>query len=47
VLIGSGAAIVVTSLIVLIADPGNVERPDAVRAGVAVSPTSFNVVVKW
>jgi tetratricopeptide (TPR) repeat protein len=47
VLIGSGAAIVVTSLIVLIADPGNVERPDAVRAGVAVSPSSFQVVLRW
>jgi tetratricopeptide (TPR) repeat protein len=47
VLIGSGALIVVTSLIVLVADPGNVERPNAMRAGIAVSPTSFKVVLQW
>lgn len=47
VLIGSGAAVVVTSLIILIADPGNVERPTQNRASVAVTPTSFQVVVKW
>jgi tetratricopeptide (TPR) repeat protein len=47
VLVGSGAAIIATSLIVLVADPGNVERPNAVRASLAVSPTSFKVVVQW
>jgi tetratricopeptide (TPR) repeat protein len=47
VLIGAGAAVVVTSVIILIADPGNVERPTQSRASVAVTPTSFQVVVKW
>jgi tetratricopeptide (TPR) repeat protein len=47
VLIGSGAAVVLASLLVIIIDPGNVERPTAARASVAVSPSSFNVVVQW
>jgi hypothetical protein len=46
VLIGGGGAIFLTSLIILIADPGNVEKPNA-RASVSVSPTSFKVVVRW
>jgi len=45
VLIGSGGTIVLASLIVFIADPGNVERPS--RAGVAVTHNSVHLVVRW
>jgi tetratricopeptide (TPR) repeat protein len=45
VLVGSGGLIVVASLIVFIADPGNVERPS--RAGVAITPSSVNFMVRW
>ena len=46
-LIGGGSVIVLTSLILLIADPGNVERPADARASISISPTSFKVVVRW
>jgi hypothetical protein len=45
VLVGSGGLVVVASLIVFIADPGNVERPS--RAGVAITHNSVNLVVRW
>jgi tetratricopeptide (TPR) repeat protein len=45
VLVGSGGAVVLVSLIVFIADPGNVERPS--KASVAVSRNSVNLVVRW
>ena len=45
--VASGGAIVAASLLVFILDPGNVERPNAARASVSVSPTSFQVVVQW
>jgi len=47
VLIGSGAAIVLTSVIVFAIDPGNLERPEAPRVSLGVSPTSLKVVVQW
>jgi tetratricopeptide (TPR) repeat protein len=47
VLIGGGGAIFLTSLIVMIVDPGNVEKPSAAGASLSVSPTSFKVVVRW
>ena len=45
VLVGSGGAVVLVSLIVFIADPGNVERPS--RAGVAITHNSVNLTVRW
>ncbi|HEY5947877.1 MAG TPA: hypothetical protein VIV40_20395 [Kofleriaceae bacterium] len=45
VLIGSGGAVVIASLIVMIADPGNVEPPS--RIAVAVTHNSVNLVVRW
>jgi hypothetical protein len=47
VLIGSGAAIVVASLLVFVIDPGNLERPSEPRAAVRVSPSSVEVVLRW
>ena len=45
VLIGSGGAVVIASLIVFAIDPGNVERPDRVSA--TVTRNSINLVVRW
>jgi hypothetical protein len=45
VLIASGAAVVLTSAIVFILDPGNVERPSSPR--VSISPTSVSVGFAW
>jgi len=45
VLIGSGAAVVITSMIIFAIDPGNVERPN--RVGAAVTHNSINLVVRW
>ncbi len=45
VLIGSGAAVVLTSAIVFILDPGNVERPSTPR--VSISPSSIHVGFAW
>jgi tetratricopeptide (TPR) repeat protein len=45
VLIGSGGALLLTSLIVFIADPGNVERPNG--PSVAVTHNSVHLVVRW
>jgi len=45
ILLGGGGALFVTAVLLLVVDPGNVERPD--RAHVAVSPNSIQVVVRW
>jgi hypothetical protein len=47
VLVGSGAAVVLTAVLVFAIDPGNLERPDAPRVGLGVSPTSLKVMVLW
>jgi hypothetical protein len=47
VLIGSGGAVVLISAIIYAIDPGNVERPTEKRVGVAVTPSSVQVVLKW
>jgi hypothetical protein len=45
-LIGGGAALL-GSVLVFALDPGNVERPDALRPHVALSPTSIHLVMSW
>jgi tetratricopeptide (TPR) repeat protein len=45
VLIGAGGAVVVASLVVMILDPGNIERPSKVSA--RVTHNSVNLVVRW
>jgi tetratricopeptide (TPR) repeat protein len=45
ILMGAGGAVFVGSLILLIADPGNVERPDAPR--VSITPRSITYTVRW
>ena len=45
VLIGSGGAVLLTSLLVFIIDPGNVERPSSPR--VSVTPNSVRMVFAW
>lgn len=45
-LIGGGA-LLLTSTMIFVIDPGNVERPDMARARVAISPTSVQVVLQW
>lgn len=47
VFLGGGAALLVTSAVIFILDPGNVERPEASRARVAISPSSVSVQVRW
>ncbi|HUS32064.1 MAG TPA: hypothetical protein VMZ53_26375 [Kofleriaceae bacterium] len=47
VLIGSGGAVVLVSALIYALDPGNVEAPKEKRVGLAVSPTSVQVVLKW
>jgi tetratricopeptide (TPR) repeat protein len=45
-LIGGGA-LLLTSAMIFVIDPGNLERPDMARARVAISPTSVQVVLQW
>ncbi|MBA3818493.1 MAG: hypothetical protein H0X17_06340, partial [Deltaproteobacteria bacterium] len=47
VFIGGGGALLLASVLVFVIDPGNLERPEAARASVKVSPTSFQVVFQW
>ena len=47
VLFGTGAALLVTSALILVIDPGNLERPDQARAKVAITPHSIVVAVRW
>jgi hypothetical protein len=44
--IATGGAFVLTGLILLIVDPGNIDRPRA-GASVAVTPTSVGAVIRW
>jgi hypothetical protein len=46
ILIGTGGAIVVTSVLVYIIDPGNIERPKR-ETNVAISPGGISVMVHW
>jgi hypothetical protein len=45
VLLGSGGAVLLTSALVFIIDPGNVERPNGPR--VSITPSSVKVVFAW
>jgi tetratricopeptide (TPR) repeat protein len=47
VLLIGGGALVATGLLVFVLDPGNLERPDEVRAQLRVTPTSIQAVVRW
>lgn len=47
VFLGSGLALLATSVLVFAIDPGNVERPAPARASVAVSPSSIQLSVHW
>ena len=47
ILLGSGAALVVTSALLFLIDPGNVERPEQRTVSVGVSPSSVNLMVRW
>lgn len=47
VLIGSGGAVLLTSVIVFIIDPGNVERPSSTTPRVSVSRNTLNVGWSW
>ena len=45
VLLGAGGAVLVTSVLVLVLDPGNVERPEAPRVG--ITPHSITFTARW
>lgn len=45
ILLGAGGAVFVTSLLVLVLDPGNVERPDPPRVG--ITPNSITYTARW
>jgi hypothetical protein len=45
--VAAGGAFLVTAALLLITDPGNVERPDDARVRVSVTPTSIDAVVRW
>jgi tetratricopeptide (TPR) repeat protein len=45
--IAAGGAFLVTAALLLLTDPGNVERPDQARAQVSVTPTSIQAVIRW
>ena len=47
VLLASGGAVIVGSLILYAIDPGNIERPSQSRAGLSVSPGGVKVVIRW
>lgn len=47
IFLGGGAALLATSVVIFVIDPGNLERPDAARAKVAISPTSVQLQVRW
>jgi len=47
VLLIGGGALLATSVLVFVLDPGNVERPEQARAQVRVTPTSIHAVVRW
>ena len=45
--VAAGGAFLVTAALLLLTDPGNVERPDQVRTAIAVTPTSIEAVIRW
>lgn len=47
IFLGAGAAVLATSVLVFVIDPGNVERPDRAPALVTVSPGSVQLTVRW
>ncbi len=47
VLLFGGGAVLATSLLVFVLDPGNVERPEQARAQLRITPTSVQAVVRW
>jgi len=47
IFLGSGAAVLATAVVIFVIDPGNLERPEAARAKVAISPTSVQLQVRW
>jgi len=47
VLLIGGGAVLATSVLLFVLDPGNVERPEESRAQLRVTPTSIHAVVRW
>ncbi len=47
ILLIGGGAILATSVLVFVLDPGNVERHEQSRAQLRVTPTSIHAVVRW
>ncbi|MBA3452857.1 MAG: tetratricopeptide repeat protein [Deltaproteobacteria bacterium] len=47
VLLIGGGAVIATSLLVFILDPGNLERPEQARAQLSFTPTSVQATVRW
>lgn len=47
VLLIGGGALIATSLLVFVLDPGNLERPEEARAQLRITPTSVQAVVRW
>jgi tetratricopeptide (TPR) repeat protein len=45
ILVGAGGAVLVTSVIILVLDPGNLERPEAPRVG--ITPHSITFTARW
>ncbi len=47
VLLIGGGALLATSVLVFVLDPGNLERPQDARAQLRITPTSAQAVVRW
>ncbi len=47
ILLVSGGALLATSLVVFVLDPGNLARPERPRTAVAIAPGSVQLVVQW
>ena len=47
VLIGSGGALVLVSMLIYAIDPGNIDAPKERRDGVGVTPSAVQVVLRW
>ena len=47
IFLGAGAAVAATAVIIFVVDPGNMERPEAPRAAITLSPTSIQFTARW
>ncbi len=47
ILIGTGGAVLLGSVIVFAIDPGNLERPSQARAQLRIAPNNVKVVIRW